>query len=328
MKTYVVTGGAGFIGSNYIRLLFEWYGDNVSVYNIDALTYAGNKASLSDLEKNEHYYFIHEDICNRENLQRYFENIQIDYIVNFAAESHVDRSIIGGEEFIRTNVMGTHSLLELAKEWDVKKYVQVSTDEVYGSLGDTGFFKENMPLLPNSPYSASKAGGDLLVRSYVETHHLPAVITRCSNNYGPYQFPEKLMPLMILNALSDCQLPVYGNGKNIRDWIHVTDHCRGVEAALREGLPGEIYNFGGASERKNMDVVKKILDLLKKPETLISYVEDRKGHDYRYAIDFSKAREKLRWEPIVSFESGLLETVEWYKKNTQWWEPLQQRRYQ
>ena len=252
-------------------------------------------------------------------------NESIDYVVHFAAESHVDRSILGADEFVRTNVLGTQVMLDLARECDVERYLQVSTDEVYGELDDTGLFEESMPLLPNSPYSASKAGGDLLVRSYYETHKMPVLTTRCSNNYGPYQFPEKLIPLMVLNALEDKPLPVYGSGKNVRDWIYVKDHCLGVESVLQKGRFGEVYNLGGQSEKQNIDVVKSILSILDKSESLITYVEDRKGHDFRYAIDFSKAKNELGWRPTVTFEEGLESTVKWYLDNKEWREALQAR---
>lgn len=325
MKTYLVTGGAGFIGSNYIHLLFELYGDDVRVINVDVLTYAGNIENLSSIAHKDQYRFVQCDICDRETLRRELESESIDYVVHFAAESHVDRSILGAEAFVKTNVLGTQVLLDLAREWNVEKYLQVSTDEVYGELDDTGLFEESMSLLPNSPYSASKAGGDLLVRSYYETHKMPVLLTRCSNNYGPYQFPEKLIPLMVLNALSDKPLPVYGTGNNVRDWIYVKDHCLGVEQVLQKGRYGEAYNLGGQSEMKNLDVVKAILAILDKPESLITYVEDRKGHDYRYAIDFSKAESELGWRPTVTFEQGLESTVRWYLDNRAWWEALQAR---
>lgn len=325
MKTYVVTGGAGFIGANYIHLLFELYGDDVRVINVDALTYAGNIANLNAVSEKSNYRFIQCDICDKDTLREALSNESVDYLVHFAAESHVDRSIMGADEFVRTNVLGTQVLLDLARELDVERYLQVSTDEVYGELDDTGLFEESMPLLPNSPYSASKAGGDLLVRSYFETHQLPVVTTRCSNNYGPYQFPEKLIPLMVLNALDDKPLPVYGTGTNVRDWIYVKDHCLGVEAVLQKGRLGEVYNLGGQSEKQNIDVVTSILSILDKPESLITYVEDRKGHDYRYAIDFSKAEKELGWAPTVTFEEGLQSTVAWYLDNKEWWQALQAR---
>jgi dTDP-glucose 4,6-dehydratase len=325
MKTYLVTGGAGFIGSNYVHLLFELYGDDVRVVNVDSLTYAGNIENLRSIQDRPNYRFVQCDICDRDTLRKAVESESIDYVVHFAAESHVDRSILGAEAFVKTNVLGTQVLLDLAREWDVERYLQVSTDEVYGELDDTGLFEESMPLLPNSPYSASKAGGDLLVRSYFETHKMPVLITRCSNNYGPYQFPEKLIPLMILNALEDKPLPVYGTGTNVRDWIYVKDHCLGVEAVLQKGRLGEVYNLGGQSEKQNLEVVKSLLSVLNKPESLITYVEDRKGHDYRYAIDFSKAETELGWTPTVTFEEGLQSTVTWYLENRAWWEALQAR---
>lgn len=320
VKTYLVTGGAGFIGSNFVHYLFRTYGQDVRVIVVDALTYAGCYANLEPYFGDEQFCFLHHDICDISNLE--LPDWTIDYLVHFAAESHVDRSIQDGMPFVRTNVLGTQALLDFARRNAVGRFVHVSTDEVYGELGDTGYFTEDTPLAPNSPYSASKAGSDLLVRSYVETHGLDAVITRCSNNYGPYQFPEKLIPLMISNALSDKALPVYGQGLNIRDWIYVDDHCRGVDCATRHGKKGEVYNFGGASEMKNIDVVRQILSKLNKPESLISYVEDRKGHDFRYAIDFSKAEQTLGWKPSVTFEEGLEKTIAWYVSHTSWLESI------
>jgi len=325
MKTYVVTGGAGFIGANYVHLLFELYGEDVRVVNVDSLTYAGNIENLRAVADKPNYRFVQCDICDKQALREALSNESIDYVVHFAAESHVDRSILGADEFVRTNVLGTQVMLDLARECDVERYLQVSTDEVYGELDDTGLFEESMPLLPNSPYSASKAGGDLLVRSYYETHKMPVLTTRCSNNYGPYQFPEKLIPLMVLNALEDKPLPVYGSGKNVRDWIYVKDHCLGVESVLQKGRFGEVYNLGGQSEKQNIDVVKSILSILDKSESLITYVEDRKGHDFRYAIDFSKAKNELGWRPTVTFEEGLESTVKWYLDNKEWREALQAR---
>lgn len=320
VKTYLVTGGAGFIGSNFVHYLFRTYGENVRVIVVDALTYAGCYSNLEPYLGDEQFCFLQHDICDISCLE--LPDWPIDYLVHFAAESHVDRSILDGAPFVRTNVLGTQALLDFSRRNSVGRFVHVSTDEVYGELGDTGYFTEETPLAPNSPYSASKAGSDLLVRSYVETHGLNAVITRCSNNYGPYQFPEKLIPLMISNALSNKPLPVYGKGLNVRDWIYVEDHCAGVDLATRQGEKGEVYNFGGDSEMKNIDVVKNILSHLKKPESLITYVEDRKGHDFRYAIDFSKAKKTLGWRPSVTFEEGLRKTIEWYVSHTSWLESI------
>lgn len=325
MKTYLITGAAGFIGSNFVHFLFNHYQNDVRVIVVDALTYAGCFSNLEAYCGNENFCFLHADICDISNLE--LPDWKIDYLIHFAAESHVDRSIQDGTPFVRTNVLGTQALLDFAKRTGVGRFVHVSTDEVYGELGDTGYFTEDTPLAPNSPYSASKAGSDLLVRAFVETHGLDAVITRCSNNYGPYQFPEKLIPLMISRALADQPLPVYGKGLNVRDWIFVDDHCLGVDVVARRGQKGHVYNLGGASEMKNIDVVKEILKILNKPESLISYVEDRKGHDFRYAIDFSKAQKELGWMPLVSFKDGLQKTVEWYLANQNWLKAIQDGSY-
>lgn len=317
MNCIVVTGGCGFIGSNFIRMMLE-NDPGLKIINIDKLTYAGNPANLQDLEGNPRYVFAKGDICDREFVESILSQPEIDAVVNFAAESHVDRSILDSTPFITTNVNGTLNLLDAARTYEIPRYVQVSTDEVYGSLGDEGFFTEETPLAPNSPYSASKASADMLVRSYVHTFNFPAVITRCSNNYGPYQFPEKLLPLFISNARNDQSLPVYGNGENVRDWIHVLDHCRGIEAALRKGRIGEVYNFGGRTEMTNIALTKLLLKLLDKPESLIRYVADRPGHDLRYAIDCAKAETELGWAPQVSFEEGLQGTIDWYLANEEW----------
>ena len=317
MNCIVVTGGCGFIGSNFIRMMLE-NDPGLKIINIDKLTYAGNPANLQDLEGNPRYVFAKGDICDREFVESILSQPEIDAVVNFAAESHVDRSILDSTPFITTNVNGTLNLLDAARTYEIPRYVQVSTDEVYGSLGDEGFFTEETPLAPNSPYSASKASADMLVRSYVHTFNFPAVITRCSNNYGPFQFPEKLLPLFISNARNDQSLPVYGNGENVRDWIHVLDHCRGIEAALRQGRVGEVYNFGGRTEMTNIALTKLLLKLLGKPESLIRYVADRPGHDLRYAIDCAKAETELGWAPQVSFEEGLQGTIDWYLANEDW----------
>lgn len=319
MKTLLVTGGAGFIGSNYLRYLYDHFRSDFRIIHVDALTYAGNLANIEELSKEwKGYRFIRCLIQDKEMLMTHLQGEKIDAIVNFAAESHVDRSILGAKEFIESNVLGVQSLLDIMRHLEIPKFVQVSTDEVYGTLGDTGAFVETMPLMPNSPYSASKASADLLIRAYVETYGLDISITRCSNNYGPYQFPEKLIPLMILRASSDQNLPVYGNGLNIRDWIYVEDHCRGVHETLLKGQKGEIYNFGGQAERTNLQVVQLILDILGKPQSLITYVEDRKGHDYRYAMDISKVSSLWGFSPSVTFEEGLVRTVKWYQDHQEW----------
>lgn len=312
----VVTGGAGFIGSNFIHYMLKHH-PNDHIINIDVLTYAGNLENLADVEKNENYTFIRGDITDRSFVESVFDR-GVQAVVNFAAESHVDRSITNPGVFVHTNVFGTQVLLDVAKKIGIEKFVQVSTDEVYGTLGKTGLFKETTPLAPNSPYSASKAGADMLVRAYHETYGLPINITRCSNNYGPYQFPEKLIPLMITRALNDESLPVYGDGLNVRDWLHVEDHCRAIDIVLRNGEPGEVYNIGGNNEKPNIEVVKRILAILEKPESLIQYVEDRLGHDRRYAIDATKMKKEFGWEPSYSFEKGIEETIEWYLNNQQW----------
>jgi len=317
MKTVLVTGGCGFIGSNFVRELHAT-DPGLRIVNFDKLTYAGNLENLADLEGSSRYTFRHGDIADPEAVEAVLTSESFDGVVNFAAESHVDRSILDSTPFLRTNVVGTQVLLDACRRHKVPRYVQVSTDEVYGSLGETGFFTEETPLAPNSPYSASKASADLLVRAAVHTFGFPGIITRCSNNYGPYQFPEKLIPLFIANALQDQALPVYGEGTNVRDWIHVRDHCRGIEAALRRGEPGEVYNFGGECELRNLDLTKRLLRALGKPETLIRYVADRPGHDHRYAIDCAKARRELGWSPVVTFEEGLKETIAWYLSHQEW----------
>jgi dTDP-glucose 4,6-dehydratase len=316
MPTVLITGGAGFIGSNFVRHLLATDAD-IRIVNFDSLTYAGNLANLADVATNSRYSFVKADITDREQVRAAVRGGVTD-IIHFAAESHVDRSIQDSGPFVRTNVIGTQILLDAAREFGVKKYVQISTDECYGSLGPTGLFTEETALQPNSPYSSSKAAADLLVRAYHHTFGLPAVITRCSNNYGPYQFPEKLIPLFVSNLLADEPVPVYGDGMQIRDWIHVLDHCRGVEAAWRRGKPGEVYNFGGRCEMPNIELTKLLLKLLGKPETLIRYVQDRPGHDRRYAIDCTKAERELGWKPQVPFDRGLAETIEWYKANAAW----------
>jgi dTDP-glucose 4,6-dehydratase len=317
MKCLVVTGGCGFIGSNFIREQLKRYAEQ-SIVNIDKLTYAGNPENLKEVEGDPRYRLEKLDICDRNSIQTLLAAVKPDAVVNFAAESHVDRSILDSGPFIQTNVVGTQVLLDACRQAKVAQFVQVSTDEVYGSLGAEGFFTEDTALAPNSPYSASKTAADVLVRAYCHTFGFPGVITRCSNNYGPYQFPEKIIPLFISRALDDKPLPVYGKGENVRDWIHVMDHCRGIDAALREGQPGEVYNFGGHQEIRNIDLTRMLLELLGKPQTLIEFVADRPGHDLRYAIDCSKAERELGWKPQVAFRQGIRDTIDWYQANTDW----------
>lgn len=322
----LVTGGAGFIGSNFVMYMLQQHPD-YQIINLDALTYAGNLENLKSIEQNPNHTFVKADITDAQAIDQLMQQ-GIDVVVNFAAESHVDRSILEPEVFVKTNVLGTQVLLDAAKKYGVTKFVQVSTDEVYGSLGETGLFTEETPLQPNSPYSASKAGGDLLVRAYHETFGLPVNITRCSNNYGPYQFPEKLIPLMISRALNDQQLPVYGDGLNIRDWLYVEDHCSAIDLVIHNGKLGEVYNIGGNNERTNVHIVKTILAELGKPESLISYVEDRPGHDRRYGIDPTKTMNELGWKPKHNFETGIKETIQWYLANKEWWTRIQSGDYQ
>ena len=327
MKNILVTGGAGFIGSEFIRMMLANHPE-YEIINIDLLTYAGNPDNLKECEGHPRYHFEKGDIRDRERVREIFCQYDIDTVVNFAAESHVDRSIEGPEVFLKTNIMGAQVLMDIAKErWKITpedkysreyrpgvKFLQVSTDEVYGALGPTGKFTEESPLLPNSPYSASKAGVDLIVRAYFQTFGLPVNITRCSNNYGPFQHPEKLIPLMITHALQGKELPVYGDGKQVRDWIHVSDHCRAILAVLQKGRDGEIYNVGGNNEKANIEIVKAILRSLGKPESLITYVKDRPAHDRRYAIDNTKITTELGWSPSYTFEEGLEETIRWYEE--------------
>lgn len=322
----LVTGGAGFIGSNFVIYMLQRH-PNYQFINVDALTYAGNLENLKVIENHPNYSFVKADITDGQAIDQIFQQ-GIDVVVNFAAESHVDRSILEPEVFVKTNVLGTQVLLDASKKYGVTKYVQVSTDEVYGSLGETGLFMESTPLEPNSPYSASKAGGDLLVRAYHETFGLPVNITRCSNNYGPYQFPEKLIPLIISRALSDQALPVYGDGLNIRDWLYVEDHCSAIDLVIHQGRVGEVYNIGGNNERTNLHIVKTILQELNKPESLITYVEDRLGHDRRYGIDPMKITQELGWKPKHNFETGIKETIQWYLNNKDWWTRIQSGEYQ
>jgi dTDP-glucose 4,6-dehydratase len=328
MKTMLVTGGAGFIGSNFIRYIRNEYPDYFLI-NLDALTYAGNLNNLSDIEGYCNYKFIEGDITDRETVGRVFKNHEISILVNFAAETHVDRSIDKADVFLRTNIIGTQVLLEAAMEnWKIHpkdkysreykkdvRFLQISTDEVYGSLTTGTGFTETMPLMPGSPYAASKAAADLMVIAYANTYGIPVNITRCSNNYGPYQFPEKLIPLIINNCLENRELPVYGDGMQIRDWLHVYDHCSAIDAVLHKGRIGEIYNIGGSNERTNLGIVTMIIEATGRSMDLIKHVKDRPGHDRHYAIDSSKIQESLGWQPSIDFKKGISETIEWYKKN-------------
>lgn len=334
MKTIMVTGGAGFIGGNFVKMMLKKYPD-YKLVNIDALTYAGNLDNLKDID-NKNYTFIKADIRDRAKIEEIFEEYDVTLVVNFAAESHVDRSIEEPEIFLTTNIIGTQVLLDTAKKyWKLYpndkyskeyrtgvKFLQVSTDEVYGALGETGIFVETTPLMPNSPYSASKAGADLIVRAYNETFGMPVNITRCSNNYGPYQFPEKLIPLMINNCLKEKDLPVYGDGMQVRDWLHVSDHCSAIDTVLHKGKDGEVYNIGGNNEKSNIEIVKLIINILGKSEDIIKYVKDRPGHDRRYAIDNTKITTELGWKPSYMFEQGMKETIQWYLENTMWIENI------
>ncbi|KYC64656.1 dTDP-glucose 4,6-dehydratase [Heyndrickxia coagulans] len=327
-KKVLVTGGAGFIGGNFVQHMVNKYSD-YDIYNLDLLTYAGDLTKHHSIEDRENYHFIKVDITDRKTILPLFRKEKFDFVVHFAAESHVDRSITDPEIFVRTNVLGTQVLLDAAKEVGVKKFLHVSTDEVYGELDfdPSTFFTEETPLQPNSPYSASKASSDLLVRAYHETFGLPINITRCSNNYGPYHFPEKLIPLTISRVLNDQKVPVYGNGGNIRDWLHVHDHCAAIDLVLHQGVNGEVYNVGGHNERTNLEVVKTIIKTLGKSEDLIEFVKDRPGHDKRYAIDPSKL-EKLGWKPAYTFETGIAQTIQWYLDNKDWWERIISGEYQ
>ncbi len=319
----LVTGGAGFIGSCFIRHILNKYKD-YKVINIDALTYAGNIENLNDVKDNQNYKFIHGNICDKE-LVRELVN-QVDCVVNFAAESHVDRSITGPEIFIETNVKGTLNLLQAAKEAKIERFLQVSTDEVYGSLGKTGYFYETTPLAPNSPYSASKASADLLVRAYYETYKMPVLNTRCSNNYGPYQYPEKLIPFFISKLLKGEKVPVYGDGLNVRDWLYVYDHCSAIDTVLHNGKIGEIYNIGGHNEKTNIEITKLILNAMGKDESSIEYVQDRLGHDRRYAISNDKIQSQLGWEPSLTFEEGIKITIDWYLNNQDWIKSIEKKK--
>ncbi|MEJ2196161.1 MAG: dTDP-glucose 4,6-dehydratase [Ignavibacteriaceae bacterium] len=327
MKNVLITGGAGFIGSNFINYILENESD-YNIVNLDKLTYAGNLENLITSEINKNYHFVKGDICNTELVNYLFEKYEISYVINFAAESHVDRSILGSEVFFRSNVLGTSVLLEAARKFNVKKFLQISTDEVYGSLGSDGLFTEETKLHPNSPYSASKASADLMVLSFHHTYGLPVVITRCSNNYGPYQFPEKLIPLMIINLIRDKKLPVYGDGLNVRDWIYVLDHIQAVKAVLEKGKDGEVYNVGASTEMPNIEIVKLLTKQLGKSDDFIEYVKDRPGHDKRYAIDSSKIKNELGWSPQYNFNNAIERTIEWYLKNKLWWERIISGEYQ
>lgn len=315
MTKVLVTGGAGFIGNCFIRHMLKKYSD-YQIINLDVLTYAGNIENLDDIKDNPNYKFVKGNICDKKLVNKLMS--EVDMCVHFAAESHVDRSITGPEIFIETNVMGTQILLEAARYNKIKKYLQVSTDEVYGSLGPTGLFTEDTPLAPNSPYSASKTAGDLLVRAYYETYKMPVLTTRCSNNYGPYQYPEKLIPFFIKQLLAGEKVPVYGDGLNVRDWLYVYDHCEAIDVVLHKGKDGGIYNIGGNNEKTNMEITKIVLAGMKKDESSIKFVEDRLGHDKRYAIDSSKMKNELGWEPKVNFEDGIKMTIDWYLKNQDW----------
>ena len=333
MKTYLVTGGAGFIGSNFVIYMLNKY-DDVKIINVDKLTYAGNLENLKSVENNPRYSFIQADICDREAISKIFAENDIDYVVNFAAESHVDRSITNPEIFVKTNVEGTVNMLQCAKvAWTTGddtykegvKYLQVSTDEVYGSLGDEGFFMETTPLDPHSPYSSSKASADFFVKAFGDTYKFPINITRCSNNYGPFQFPEKLIPLIMNNTLQHKDLPVYGDGMQIRDWLYVEDHCKAIDMVIRGGRLGEVYNVGGHNERPNIFIVKSIIEYIKENvdetvgEHMIKHVTDRKGHDRRYGIDPQKIKDELGWYPETDFDTGIAQTLKWYKDNKAWW---------
>ena len=341
MKNILVTGGAGFIGSNFIRYMINKY-DYITIINYDALTYAGNLHNLEDIEKKDNYFFIKGNILDKELFKKTMQKYSVDTIIHFAAESHVDRSINSAKEFAETNIMGTLSILEACKEcWtdindsykDEYRYLQVSTDEVYGSLGKDGFFTENTPINPRSPYSASKAGADMLVKAFFDTYNFPALITRCSNNYGPYQFPEKLIPLVINKCMKKEKIPVYGDGLNVRDWLFVEDHCKAIETVVQNGKIGEVYNIGGHNEKTNIYIVKKIIEYLNKnydnsiTEDLISFVADRRGHDRRYGIDPTKIHKELGWKPTTTFDIGIEKTIDWYIANTKWMSEIESSNY-
>jgi len=319
----LITGGAGFIGSNFIRYILNEYPD-YKIVNLDKLTYAGNLENLRDIENNSHYAFVKGDVCDEKIVDKLVSR-KPDAIINFAAETHVDRSITGAQDFIRTDILGTQTLLEAAKKYNIGRFIQISTDEVYGSI-ERGSFTEESPLKPNSPYSASKTGADLMVRAYQKTFDLPALITRSSNNYGPYAYPEKLISLFVTNLLEDKKVPIYGDGQQIRDWLYVIDNCEGIDCVLHHGQIGEIYNIGGSNEKTNLEITKIILEQLGKDESCIEYVKDRPGHDRRYSVDSTKLR-KLGWQPRYEFEEAMAKTIQWYKDNPQWWQPLKSGEY-
>lgn len=327
MKNILVTGGAGFIGSNYLNFILNRR-DDYFIVNLDKLTYAGNLENLNGIQDKKNYVFIKGDICNAELVDYIFQKYKIKYVMNFAAESHVDRSILGSQVFYTTNVVGTNVLLEAARRYEVERFLQISTDEVYGSLGAEGLFTEHTPISPNSPYSSSKAAADLMAQAFFHTYGLPVLITRCSNNYGPLQFPEKLIPLMIINSLNNKKLPVYGDGMNVRDWIYVLDHNRAVDLVLEKGKIGEVYNVGASNEMPNLKIIKLILKELNKSEDLIEFVKDRPGHDRRYAIDSSKIQNELGWKPEYSFDDAIKYTVKWYLDNKNWWQRIISGEYQ
>lgn len=320
IQSILVTGGAGFIGSNFARYMINKYPD-IRIIVLDALTYAGNRANLADLEKNPRFFFFHGNICDRDIVENLTSNVEA--IINFAAETHVDRSIHEQHDFVKTDVMGTLVLLEAARKYRIERYIQISTDEVYGSIED-GAFTEDHPLAPNSPYSASKTGGDMLVRAYYKTYNVPTIITRASNNYGPFQYPEKLIPFFVTNALDNTPLPLYGDGLNVRDWLYVTDHCEAIDFVLRNGALGNVYNIGGGNERTNIEITQFILSRLGKSSTLIRKVADRPGHDRRYAVDTSKIK-ALGWQPKYKFEEAMAETIDWYVANEPWWRKIKEK---
>lgn len=315
----LITGGMGFIGSNFIRYMLDKYKD-YKIVNLDKLTYAGNPDNLRDVENNKNYTFVKGDICDKKLVENVVKEHEIEQIINFAAESHVDRSITGPEVFIQTDVLGTFQLLDISRRYDISKYVQISTDELYGSI-EEGSFKETDVLNPSSPYSASKAGADLLVKAYYKTYGLPVLITRSSNNFGPYQYPEKLIPVLIINALQNKPLPIYGDGKNVRDWLYVWDNCEGIDVVFHKGRIGEVYNIASSNEKMNIKIANFILEELNKPKSLINFVKDRPGHDLRYSLDTTKIK-KLGWKPKTKFENGLRKTINWYRENEWWWENL------
>lgn len=319
----LVTGGAGFIGSCFVRHMLNKYPD-YKIVNLDALTYCGNLENLDDVKDNPNYTFVHGNICDRDLVRDIIK--ECDFVVNFAAESHVDNSIKHPEIFVETNVQGTLNLLQASKELGVERYLQVSTDEVYGTLGKTGYFYETTPLAPNSPYSASKAGADMLVRAYYETYKMPVLNTRCSNNYGPYQYPEKLIPFFISQLLKGEKVPVYGDGLNVRDWLYVYDHCSAIDTVLHKGKVGEVYNIGGHNEKTNMEITHLILDAMGKDESSIKYVEDRLGHDRRYAISNDKITAELGWEPSITFEEGIKLTIDWYLNHQDWMKSIENKK--